>query len=321
MPSALQTNCRALFWAAVALAVTMALLPLPPHTPLDGFGDKAEHSLAFVAMSLLGAAGYCRLELPRLGERLSFLGALIELFQSIPALHRDSDVLDWLTDTAATAAALTTWALWRRWRAGTCAKSPRRWSERACRGVREPASSAGMNFDRRRTERRATARPAPSPNRTSGAGRRLRRRSLAMSAGLLVVCIVVATLALTDLAPLAQARPAPTAEQAGAAGNALTQLWPDGRAGAPSSIGFGPSQLDGLSALATEGLGRSRLDLAVRSGALSATASARLSIGRRWLNVRAATSSGGNGFPDVRLRVGALPLSARVSRQVLEVAR
>jgi len=30
---------------------------------------------------------------------LSFLGALVEVFQSIPALHRDCDVMDWIADT------------------------------------------------------------------------------------------------------------------------------------------------------------------------------------------------------------------------------
>ena len=34
-------------------------------------------------------------------ERLSFFGAMIEVFQSIPALHRDCDVFDWATDTIA----------------------------------------------------------------------------------------------------------------------------------------------------------------------------------------------------------------------------
>ena len=34
-------------------------------------------------------------------ERLSFLGAGIEVLQSIPVLHRDCDVFDWATDTVA----------------------------------------------------------------------------------------------------------------------------------------------------------------------------------------------------------------------------
>jgi VanZ family protein len=93
--------CRVLLLIAVAIAVTMALLPHPPHLPIDSLGDKVEHSLAFVVMTILAVAGYSETPLTRIGERLSFLGALIEVFQSIPALHRDCDVLDWITDTVA----------------------------------------------------------------------------------------------------------------------------------------------------------------------------------------------------------------------------
>lgn len=89
----------------------MAVLPHPPHLAIDSMGDKFEHSLAFSILALLGAAAYPRMPLLRLGERLSFLGALIEVTQSIPALHRDCDILDWVTDTVAIIAALTVIAL------------------------------------------------------------------------------------------------------------------------------------------------------------------------------------------------------------------
>ncbi len=92
---------RALFWLALVVAVTMAILPHPPHTPLDQFGDKVEHMTAFAVMSVFAAIGYPAARLPRIGERLSFLGALIEVAQSIPALHRDCDIRDWIADTVA----------------------------------------------------------------------------------------------------------------------------------------------------------------------------------------------------------------------------
>lgn len=79
----------------------MALQPHPPALPIDALGDKFEHSLAFVTLSLLAAFAFPAMSLVRVGERLSFFGALIELCQSIPALHRDCDIADWLTDTAA----------------------------------------------------------------------------------------------------------------------------------------------------------------------------------------------------------------------------
>ena len=92
---------RALFWIAVATAVTMALLPHPPHLPIDRLGDKFEHMLAFALLAALGSGAFPAMPLARLGERLSFLGALIEMCQSIPALHRDCDFRDWLADTLA----------------------------------------------------------------------------------------------------------------------------------------------------------------------------------------------------------------------------
>lgn len=86
---------------AVVFAVTMALLPKPPHMPIDQFGDKFKHMLAFATLALLAALSYPRARLFRIGERLSFLGAMIEVLQSIPSLHRDCDIRDWIADTLA----------------------------------------------------------------------------------------------------------------------------------------------------------------------------------------------------------------------------
>lgn len=97
---------RALFFVALCTTLYMALQPHPPKLALDGWGDKFEHSLAFVTLTILSVASFPSAKLLRVGERLSFLGALIEVVQSIPVLHRDCDILDWLTDTAAIAAML-----------------------------------------------------------------------------------------------------------------------------------------------------------------------------------------------------------------------
>lgn len=90
----------ALFVAA-AFAVTMAVLPHPPTEAIEKFNDKLQHMLAFGTLAALAAWGFPRTPLFRIGERLSFLGALIEVLQSIPALHRDCDIWDWVADTAA----------------------------------------------------------------------------------------------------------------------------------------------------------------------------------------------------------------------------
>jgi hypothetical protein len=71
---------------AIVFAVTMALLPKPPHMPIDQFGDKFGH-----------------------------LGAMIEVLQAIPSLHRDCDIYDWIADTLAiTVVLLIVWAVRRR---------------------------------------------------------------------------------------------------------------------------------------------------------------------------------------------------------------
>ena len=102
---------RALFWAAALFALVMALLPHPPEVPGNP-SDKIQHALAFATLGLLGAFAYPRVSALRLIVGLSLFGALIEVAQGIPVLHRDSDVLDWLTDTIACAAVLVPVRLW-----------------------------------------------------------------------------------------------------------------------------------------------------------------------------------------------------------------
>ncbi len=92
---------RLLFWLAVILAVVLALLPAPPDLPIDSYGDKFAHMLAFATLTGLAGLGFPQSLRWRIAERLSFLGAMIEVLQSIPGLHRDCDIRDWMADTAA----------------------------------------------------------------------------------------------------------------------------------------------------------------------------------------------------------------------------
>jgi len=96
---------RALFWAATAFAFVMAVIPHPPQLPGEP-SDKVQHIVAFATLGLLGAWAYVRAPLLRIALGLSLFGALIEVVQAIPALHRDSDLLDWLADTVACAVVL-----------------------------------------------------------------------------------------------------------------------------------------------------------------------------------------------------------------------
>ena len=102
------------FWAAASFALVMASIPKPPEIPGEP-GDKIQHMLAFATLALLGSLAYPRVALIRLLLGLAAFGALIELVQLIPALHRDSELADLLADTAATGAVLLlVHLLWRR---------------------------------------------------------------------------------------------------------------------------------------------------------------------------------------------------------------
>jgi hypothetical protein len=93
------------FAAALVFTLVMAWLPHPPVVPLHE-DDKLWHAIAFVTLSVLASLAFPAAPLARIGERLSFLGAVIEVVQSIPALHRDCEIRDWIVDTVAVVVAL-----------------------------------------------------------------------------------------------------------------------------------------------------------------------------------------------------------------------
>lgn len=91
---------RALFWAAFCFAFVMAVMPHPPDIPGNP-SDKLQHITAFATLGLLGSFAFPSTPIILLLLRLSMFGALIEVVQAIPFLHRDSDVFDWIADTGA----------------------------------------------------------------------------------------------------------------------------------------------------------------------------------------------------------------------------
>jgi len=105
-------TARALFWAAALFAFVMAVLPHPPALPGNP-SDKIQHAVAFATLGLLGSIAYVRVSTLRLLVWLSLFGAFIEIVQEVPALHRDSDPLDWLADTVACAVVLLAVHWWR----------------------------------------------------------------------------------------------------------------------------------------------------------------------------------------------------------------
>ncbi|MBC2665969.1 hypothetical protein H7F51_10565 [Novosphingobium flavum] len=96
-----QSWARGLFWLAMAGATTLAVMPRQPVLPTDVLGDKFNHMLAFTVMAVLAFLGWPAVSRLKVVFRLSVLGALIEVVQAIPAVHRDSDARDWVADTVA----------------------------------------------------------------------------------------------------------------------------------------------------------------------------------------------------------------------------
>jgi len=99
VPSGLMPLLKAAFWAALAFALFMAFDPKPPHLGIEQMGDKFAHMLAFSVLTVLAQLAFTTTPRWRIAERLSFVGALIEVVQNIPSLHRDCDIRDWIADT------------------------------------------------------------------------------------------------------------------------------------------------------------------------------------------------------------------------------
>ncbi len=83
----------------------MALLPKPPSLPGNP-GDKIQHMMAFATLGALAAAGWRGQSWWRIFAALAAFGGFIEITQAIPALQRDSQLLDWVADMAAAIAAI-----------------------------------------------------------------------------------------------------------------------------------------------------------------------------------------------------------------------
>ena len=74
-------------------------------------GDKFHHMLAFAVMTSLALLAWPGAERLRIIERLSFLGAMIEVAQAIPVLQRDCDIRDWVADTLSILAVVAIFSL------------------------------------------------------------------------------------------------------------------------------------------------------------------------------------------------------------------
>ena len=87
------------FWLSATVAYTFAIVPRPPFHISDS--DKVEHMTAFFVLAFLSRFAYPRRSPVMLALMLAFFGAMIEVSQLIPELHRDASVYDWLADVSA----------------------------------------------------------------------------------------------------------------------------------------------------------------------------------------------------------------------------
>lgn len=93
------------FFAALIFTFYSAIIPPKQAWHLAPW-DKAEHAIAFYALTGLAVAAFPRRNLFVLGALLSAFGAFIEFVQGLDIVHRDRDFWDWVADTIAIIAAL-----------------------------------------------------------------------------------------------------------------------------------------------------------------------------------------------------------------------
>ena len=96
---------RVAFFAALIFTFYSAVIPPVQALHLTPW-DKATHFIAFYTLTGLAVAAFPKLNLAVVAALLSGFGALIELVQGLPAVHRDRDFWDWVADSVAIACAL-----------------------------------------------------------------------------------------------------------------------------------------------------------------------------------------------------------------------
>jgi VanZ family protein len=100
MPKSALWLLRAVALLALCLVLFSAFGPDNGSRPRLMPWDKAEHFTAFFGLTILGLLAFPRQRSWQVAMALAVLGALIEGVQGLPAIHRDSDLRDWIADLA-----------------------------------------------------------------------------------------------------------------------------------------------------------------------------------------------------------------------------
>ncbi len=85
---------------AAAGTLACALTPLASHLPVASYWDKLNHGFAFAVLSVLCGLAFPQLRARFMAPALLGFGALIEILQAIPAVHRSAEFGDLLADAA-----------------------------------------------------------------------------------------------------------------------------------------------------------------------------------------------------------------------------
>lgn len=87
---------RLAFAGMLVAVLLLTLLPIPAAFERLG-NDKIEHMLAFFALAVFGGLAWPQAR-SWIATALLVIGALIEMLQGTPFVHRDMSVLDWFAD-------------------------------------------------------------------------------------------------------------------------------------------------------------------------------------------------------------------------------
>jgi VanZ family protein len=118
MTRVLQTHgalSRGTFAVVVLLSLAILLAPGSDVPPSPPGVDKLVHGGLFLALAVSGRWAGVRWRV--LAVLLPVYAAASELLQTIPALHRDGTIGDWLADTVGAVIGLVLWSLLSRRRA------------------------------------------------------------------------------------------------------------------------------------------------------------------------------------------------------------